>query len=137
MADTTPPAGRRRREAEGRRTPPLGRPGEILLWLLTPAGTLLGWAPVESWHQGDSFPLRLPVALHQVPAGDGQGGVGLVQLYSALPVEEILLEALSLVGVSVVPEGDELAGMHAEAWQRRGPAGRLLVLPAAPGGLSH
>ncbi len=136
MADQERPAEGRRRREEAPSS--LGRPGEVLLWLLTPAGPLLGWGP-PAWNDNDTelFTLRLPVALHQVPAGDGRGGVGLVQLYSALPVEEIVVQFAAVVGVTVVLDTDELAAMHAQAWGRRGPGGRSLVLPAAPSGLVH
>lgn len=142
MADQEHPReGRRRREpAPADR---LQQEGEILLWLLTGGGTLLGWAPeaaVAAEWGGDEDPfivLRLPVMLHQVPAGDGAGGVGIVQLYAALPVDELVVDRANVTGYTWQPPDSDLARVHAAAWRQREGGGRVLVLPAAPGHATH
>ncbi len=136
-----PTEGRRRREPEA--TANLHQEGEILLWLATPAGTLLGWAPeatVAAEWGGEEEPfivLRLPVILHQVPAGDGAGGVGIVQLYAPLPVDELVVYPANVIAYTLELPDSDPARVHAAAWRQREGGGRVLVLPAAPSGLAH
>ncbi|MGH7377927.1 MAG: hypothetical protein ACREKK_10960 [Candidatus Methylomirabilales bacterium] len=146
MAEQAKPTeGRRRREPGAGNS--LHRPGEILVWLVTGGGTLLGWVaekaldlpavPEAGGDEETCILLRLPVMLHQVPAGDGRGGVGLVQLYAPLPVDELLVDRVNVIGHTFQPPDSDLARVHAEAWRQREGGARVLVLPAAPGGLTH
>lgn len=117
--------GRRRREDPDSS---LGRPGEVLLCLLIPgAGILVGWAPAE-W--GDAvrwFTLRLPVSLHQVPMTAEGGQIGVAQLYTALPVDELGMDPRNVAGWSVLPTAGDLDRLHAQACRQRTSSGLLVA----------
>ncbi len=133
MAEQERPAEGRRRKVEEPSS--LERPGEVLLWLVSGAAVLLGWVPQdifqEVWVKARDarLLLRLPVMVHQVPVGDGQGGMGMLQVYAPLPVTELVVDRMNATGYTWDLPGSDLARIHAEAWRQRGGTGRILALP--------
>ena len=133
----SPREGPRRRRGPGSDSG--GRPDEVLLWLLTPAGILIGWAPKDwtDYQRGaGSFPLRLPVQIHQVPMGSGGGGQALAvaQLYTPLALEVVQVNRANVVALTHLPPEDPHAEFHQQAILQRASG---LVLPPAGGKIAH
>ncbi len=135
MAEQESPRETRRRREPGSDSG--GRPGEVLLWLLIPSGILIGWAPPD-WKEyqkgAGSFPLRLPVMLHQVPMGSGGQALAVAQLYTPLALEQIAVNRANVIGLAVLPPEDPHAEFHQQAILQRASG---LVLPPAGGKIAH